>query len=65
MRESTELQHRMLDEKLYTLASDPTRAFQPPERDAAVPVLNLAPLDNALLRLRNLRKAATMRARTR
>lgn len=57
MRESTELQHRMLDEKLYTLASDSTRAFQPPERDAAVPVLNLAPLDNALLRLKKSAKS--------
>lgn len=57
MRESTELQHRMLDEKLYTLASDPTRAFQPPERDAAVPVLNLAPLDNVLLRLKKSAKS--------
>src|ERR1022692_3435671 len=52
MRESTELQHKMLDEKLYTLAADPTRTFQPPEREIAVPVLNLAPLDNALLRLK-------------
>jgi N-acetylated-alpha-linked acidic dipeptidase len=57
MREGTELQHRMLDEKLYTLAADPTRAFAPPERDASVPVLNLAPLDNALLRLKKAAKA--------
>jgi N-acetylated-alpha-linked acidic dipeptidase len=52
MRESTELQHRMLDEKLFKLAADPTKTYLPPERDAPVPVLNLAPLDNALLRLR-------------
>ncbi len=57
MRESTEVQHRLLDEKLYTLAADPTRAFAPPERDAAVPVLNFAPLDNALLRLKKSAKA--------
>jgi N-acetylated-alpha-linked acidic dipeptidase len=52
MRESTELQHRILDEKLDTLAADPTRTFRPPEREASVPVLNFAPLDNALLRLK-------------
>ncbi len=57
MRESTELQHRLLDEKLYTLAADPTKAFAPPARDASVPVLNLAPLDNALLRLKKAAKA--------
>ncbi|MEO6786256.1 MAG: M28 family metallopeptidase [Chthoniobacteraceae bacterium] len=52
MRESTDLQHRMLDENLFTLAADPTKTYLPPKRDAAVPVLNLAPLDNALLRLK-------------
>jgi N-acetylated-alpha-linked acidic dipeptidase len=68
MRESTELQHRMLDEHLYTLAADPTRPFFAPERDAAVPVLNLAPLDNALIRLKKSAKrsddacAAAMKA---
>jgi len=56
-RESTEAQHRLLDEKLYTLASDPTKAFALPERDASVPVLNLAPLDNALLRLKKSAKS--------
>jgi N-acetylated-alpha-linked acidic dipeptidase len=57
MRESTDLQHRLLDEKLYTLAADPTKTYRTPERDAAVPVLNLAPLDNALLRLKKVTKA--------
>ena len=57
MREATEKQHKLLDEKLYTLAADPTRAFHPPEREADVPVLNLAPLDNALLRLKKSAKA--------
>jgi N-acetylated-alpha-linked acidic dipeptidase len=41
----------MLDEHLYTLASDPTQAYVPPERTSPVPFLNLAPLDNAVLRL--------------
>lgn len=57
MREHTELQHRILDEKLDVLAADPTRTHRPPEREIAVPVLNLAPLDNALLRLKKSTKA--------
>ncbi len=57
MRESTDIQHRLLDEKLYVLAADPTKTYLPPERDAAVPVLNLAPLDNAVLRLKKSAKA--------
>lgn len=56
LRASTEQQHRMLDEGLYKLAADPTKGFHPPERDADVPVLNLAPLDNALLRLKKCAK---------
>jgi N-acetylated-alpha-linked acidic dipeptidase len=57
MRETTELQHRMLDDGQYKLAADPTKTYLPPERDAAVPVLNLAPLDNALLRLKKSAKS--------
>jgi N-acetylated-alpha-linked acidic dipeptidase len=57
MRESTELQHRLLDEGLFKLAADPTKTSLPPEREASVPVLNLAPLDNALLRLKKTAKA--------
>ena len=56
LRESTELQHRMLDEKMYVLAADPTKTELPPKREAAVPVLNLAPLDNAVLRLKKAAK---------
>ncbi|MBX7209495.1 MAG: M28 family peptidase [Verrucomicrobiaceae bacterium] len=52
MRENTEQMHRVLDEKLHALAADPTKTSRPPEREAAVPVLNFAPLDNALLRLK-------------
>lgn len=57
MRESTELQHRILDEKLDVLAADPTRTNRSPEREASVPVLNFAPLDNAVLRLKKSTKA--------
>ncbi len=57
MRETTELQHRMLDDNQFKLAADPTKTYLPPKREAAVPVLNLAPLDNALLRLKKVTKA--------
>ncbi len=52
MRASTDSAHQLLDEKLHKLAADPTRASHAPEREAEVPVLNFAPLDNALLRLK-------------
>lgn len=57
MRENTDQMHRVLDEKLHALAADPTKTTRPPEREAAVPVLNFAPLDNALLRLKKSTKA--------
>ena len=57
MRESTEQRHKQLNEKLPTLAADPTRPFQAPERESEVPVLNLAPLDNAVLRLKKVTKS--------
>ncbi|MBX7212141.1 MAG: hypothetical protein K1X78_27790 [Verrucomicrobiaceae bacterium] len=53
MRENNAQMHRVLDEKLHALAADPAKASRPPEREAAVPVLNFAPLDNTLLRLKN------------
>lgn len=66
MRESTETQHRLLDEKLFVLVADPTKVLLPPERQAAVPVLNLAPLDNAVLRLKKAAKTCDeARAKTR
>jgi N-acetylated-alpha-linked acidic dipeptidase len=58
MREKTEWQHRVLDEKLFALAADPTKTNRPPESEATVPVLNFAPLDNAVLRLKKSSKAA-------
>jgi len=43
---------KLLDEHVFTLAADPTRIVLPPEREPAVPYLNLAPLDNAVTRLK-------------
>ena len=57
MREHTEKQHRLLEEKLYALTADPKKGFQEPERESEVPVINFAPLDNALIRLKKCAKS--------
>ena len=56
LRSQTDRQHQLLDEKAYQLAADPTENHLPPEREASVPFLNFAPLDNALLRLKKATK---------
>lgn len=57
LRESTDRQHSLLDSNAYALAADPTETWRPPERLASVPYLNFAPLDNAVLRLKQSAKA--------
>ncbi|WP_231590675.1 M28 family metallopeptidase [Hymenobacter terrenus] len=51
MRAETEKQARLLVEKRYEAVADPTETLLPPRAPAAVPYLNFAPLDNALLKL--------------
>ena len=41
----------LLDQNAFGLAADPTRVVGPPERQAAVPQVDLAPLDAVLTRL--------------
>jgi len=43
---------RLLDQNAFGLAADPTQQIAPPPREAEVPFLNLAPLDNAVARLK-------------
>jgi N-acetylated-alpha-linked acidic dipeptidase len=57
MREQTERQHQLLDQHAFELAADPTEPHAPPAREASVPFLNFAPLDNAVLRLKGTAKA--------
>ena len=57
LRERTDQQHRLLDEHAFQLAADPTEVSVPPERESCVPFFNFAPLDNALLRLKNSARA--------
>jgi N-acetylated-alpha-linked acidic dipeptidase len=51
-RKAAEELGKLLDRNAFTLASDPTRPMLAPERDPAVPYLDLAPLDNVAARLK-------------
>jgi len=51
LRTEIERHNRLVDERSYDLAADPTETWVTPERREAVPHLNLAPLRNALERL--------------
>jgi N-acetylated-alpha-linked acidic dipeptidase len=48
---------KLLDQKAFTLASDPTKPVLPPAREPEVPFLDFAPLDNAIARLKKSAKA--------
>ncbi len=52
MRESTAETNRRIDAGDYAAAADPKENLRPPKREAAVPHLNFAPLENAMERLR-------------
>ena len=43
---------RLIDANAFALAADPTRVVGPPKREAAVPQVDLAPLDAAVARLK-------------
>lgn len=48
MREATNVENKILNEKYYTLAADPTKTFIAPQPKEEVPYLNFAPLENAI-----------------
>lgn len=52
MREATERNNRLIDEKLYQAVSDPRMTFVAPPQEEPVPHLNFAPLHNVMERLR-------------
>jgi N-acetylated-alpha-linked acidic dipeptidase len=56
-RKSSEELGMLLDQNVFTLAADPTRAVLPPAREPKVPYLDFAPLDNAVPRLKASAKA--------
>ncbi len=51
-REHSEDLARLLDARAFALASDPRHPLAPPAREAPVPFLEFAPLDNAVTRLK-------------
>ncbi|HSG49052.1 MAG TPA: M28 family peptidase, partial [Longimicrobiales bacterium] len=48
MRRATERHNRLVAGSAFSLASDPTLTYVPPEMQAPVPFLNFAPLQNAV-----------------
>ena len=56
-RKAAEELGALLDAHAFALAADPTRPVSAPERDPAVPYLELAPLDNAAARLQKSARA--------
>jgi N-acetylated-alpha-linked acidic dipeptidase len=56
-REHADMLAGLLDQNAFKLAADPTRIVAPPEREPEVPYIDLAPLDNAVVRLAKSAKA--------
>jgi N-acetylated-alpha-linked acidic dipeptidase len=51
-REHAQTLDRLLAQKAFTLAADPTEPSGPPDRESDAPSLDFAPLDTALVRLK-------------
>ncbi len=51
MRQATEAENRLIAEKRFVHAADPTNTFYAPEQKDAVPFLDLSPLQNAIAKL--------------
>jgi len=52
-RAETEQENKMIQDKLFDLAKDPTKGFQSPQPKEQVPFLNFSGLENAMLQLKN------------
>jgi len=51
-RNETELQNKMISEKLFDLAKDPTKVYQSPKIEETIPYLDFSRLENALMQLK-------------
>jgi N-acetylated-alpha-linked acidic dipeptidase len=51
-RTETEQENKMIQDKLYDLAKDPTKGFQSPKAKDAVPFLNFSELENTMVQLK-------------
>jgi N-acetylated-alpha-linked acidic dipeptidase len=56
-RKSSEELAKLLDQKAFSLATDPTKVVLPPTREPDVPYLDFSSLDNAVARLKKTAKA--------
>ncbi|MEX2234082.1 MAG: M28 family metallopeptidase [Cyclobacteriaceae bacterium] len=57
MRESTEAENRMIAEKRFVHAADPTKKYFSPDPEETVPYLDFSPFQNALAKLGSVAKA--------
>ena len=53
MRSSTEINNRLIDNKYYTLAADPTKTYNAPLTKEPVPYIDFSALQNSLAALKN------------
>jgi len=52
-RTETEQENKMIQDKLYDLAKDPTKTYDAPKLKEAVPFLNFSDLENSMMQLKN------------
>lgn len=52
-RSQTEMENKMIKDKLYVLAHDPTKTYVPPTMKGTVPFLNFSDLENTMTQLKN------------
>lgn len=52
-RNETETDNKMINEKLFVLAHDPTKTYVPPTIKGLVPFLNFSDLENAMVQLKD------------
>ena len=53
MRGETEIQNKMIKEKLFDIAKDPSKVYNAPPAQGLVPFLNFSDLENAMVQLKN------------
>jgi N-acetylated-alpha-linked acidic dipeptidase len=52
-RNQTDLENKMIKDKLFVLSHDPTKTYVPPTAKETVPFLNFSDLENTMIQLKN------------
>ena len=52
-RNETEAENKMINDRLFDLAKDPKKTYEPPKPKETVPFLNFSSLENAMVQLKN------------